>query len=649
MNTIAEPKGNNFIQVDFSATPYSVTGGGKNRTKHFFPHIVTNFELATAMKAGFVKIFVMDKRKELGALSNTQINFKAVREGKKVISLSEGQRLMLRAGLSRLAILREDFQKLNARKSPKMLVMCQDTDVSPFVVDFLRSEGLAEDDIMRIDSNKKGEIPADEWEQTKQQLFNMDKSDKPKVVVSVMMLREGFDVNSICVIVPLRSSEAPILLEQTLGRGLRLMWREPEFQESKAENRHNIYELKQKPVNYLDTLFVIEHPAFEKFYEDLDKSLLVEETGVRPGGRGGSLGDMIEVGLKPNYSELNLFWPRIVKDKEETLSGDVISVDNMKQWDGARLEDLKKLVPNDNDERFVGVEMQVKTRFGEYRVRGDIFNAKSYNEYLQKMLNTIIVNMAKMSSKGRKTEMPLMQIDQALLMRTIDKYIRTRLFGQEFDPLVDGNWRVLILSNGQILQHTLTELSKAIYEMHNNIDVADAVVEKRWFSEVDTMFGRENFALDIKKSIYEKTFYPSTSNLEKDFLEYCDADGVVERIIKIDEHKHTFAHLRYLRSDGMLGTYHPDFMVKIGDKIYVVETKGDDRAENKDVRSKETSAVDWVSKINELPESDRMGCEWAYVLLTGGNFYTLRDKNAGIQQILDYCMLTRKRAEGILV
>ena len=361
------------------------------------------------------------------------------------------------------------------------------------------------------------------------------------------------------------------------------------------------------------------------------------------------MGDMISVGLKPNFAELNLFWPRIVKDKEETLSGDVISVESMKCWDGARLEDLKKLVPNDNDERFVGVEMQVKTRFGEYKVRGDILNAKSYNEYLQKMLNTIIVNMAKMSSKGHKAELPLMQIDHALLMRTIDKYIRTRLFGQEFDPLIDGNWRVLILSNGQILQHTLTELSKAIYEMHTNIDVAEAVVEKHWFSEVDTMFGRENFALDVKKSIYTKTFYPSTSNLEKEFLEYCDADGAVERLIKIDEHKHTFAHLRYLRKDGMLGTYHPDFMVKIGNKMYVVETKGDDRADNIDVCSKEVSAVDWAAKINELPESERMNCEWSYVLLTGGNFHALSSQNASIKEMLEHCKLTRTRAQGTLI
>jgi len=39
---ISEPKKEKFIQIDFSATPYSVTGSGQKRTRHFFPHIVVN-------------------------------------------------------------------------------------------------------------------------------------------------------------------------------------------------------------------------------------------------------------------------------------------------------------------------------------------------------------------------------------------------------------------------------------------------------------------------------------------------------------------------------------------------------------------------------------------------------------------------------
>lgn len=61
------------------------------------------------------------------------------------------------------------------------------------------------------------------------------------------MLREGFDVSNVCVIVPLRSSEAPILLEQVIGRGLRLMWRGREYEDIKRENLINLYEKKPRP------------------------------------------------------------------------------------------------------------------------------------------------------------------------------------------------------------------------------------------------------------------------------------------------------------------------------------------------------------------------------------------------------------------
>jgi len=110
-----------------------------------------------------------------------------------------------------------------------MLIMCEDTKVTPFVVEFLNEEGWSDEDVIRVDSDRKGNISEVEWLELKQKLFNIDKHEKPKIIVSVLMLREGFDVSNICVIVPLRSTSAPILLEQTIGRGLRLMWREPEF------------------------------------------------------------------------------------------------------------------------------------------------------------------------------------------------------------------------------------------------------------------------------------------------------------------------------------------------------------------------------------------------------------------------------------
>ena len=87
-------------------------------------------------------------------------------------------------------------------------------------------------------------------------------------------LREGFDVNNICVIVPLRSSQAQILLEQTIGRGLRLMWRDPEYADIKRENRERINR-GEEPGSLIDILSIVEHPAFQSFYDELMREGLV--------------------------------------------------------------------------------------------------------------------------------------------------------------------------------------------------------------------------------------------------------------------------------------------------------------------------------------------------------------------------------------
>ena len=184
---------------------------------------------------------------------------------------------------------------------------------------------------------------------------------------------------------------------------------------------------------------------------------------------------------------------------------------------------------------------------------------REYNEFLQKILNVITVNMAKTTANGHTRELPTMQIDNIVLVSALDEYIRTKLFNQPFDPFVENNWRILLVLKGDIISHIVNEFSKAIYHMQMDINTDDAVVEKKWFSQVASLTGREDFALDIVKSIYEQTFYPSNKGgLERDFMEFADADTQVQKIIKINEHKHNFARFRYLRTDGMLATYYPD-------------------------------------------------------------------------------------------
>jgi type III restriction enzyme len=116
----------------------------------------------------------------------------------------------------------------------------------------------------------------------------------PRIIVSVLMLREGFDVHNICVIVPLCSSQAQILLEQTIGRGLRLMWRDEEFSDSKRENLERIHN-GQEPNNLIDVLSIVEHPAFQSFYDELMREGLVG-TSTEASETNSSVGDLISVG-----------------------------------------------------------------------------------------------------------------------------------------------------------------------------------------------------------------------------------------------------------------------------------------------------------------------------------------------------------------
>ena len=590
-----------------------------------------------------VKTIAIDKRKEIATLENEDIDFKAIREGNKVIDLSEGQRLMLRAGLQKLKLLEEEFTKENPDKYPKMLVICEDTKVSPLVSKFLVQEGLQEDDVMQIDSDRKGSIKESEWKEVKQRLFNVDKHSKPKVIVSVLMLREGFDVSNVCVIVPLRSSQAPILLEQVIGRGLRLMWREKDYQEIKTENRHKMLVEKQSPTNYLDILSIIEHPAFIQFYDDLENGTVVEETKMPP--REDVLGDIITVGLKEDYEKYDFYIPTIISDKEEILKLGELKTGNYQPlaW---TLEQLKTMTNNYGDEVFYSEEMTVKTRFGDYRVSQELFNAKSYNEFLSKMLFAITNNLAKIAGHS---SYPVMQINQVELVKVIDNYIRTKLFNQPFNPNEGNNWRVLMIARAGILEHIMKEVSQSIYDMQNNVDIVDAVVKKEYFSSVQTLKMRENFSLNITKSIYEKTAYPSNKGeFEKDFLLAMDKDSEVERLLKINENYHTFAHLKYIRTDGLLSSYYPDFIAKIGDNIYLVETKAEKDVDNANVKQKQKGALDWCKKINELPPENRMFATWHYSLLDDTTFYSMNSRGASIKELLEYCKLTNGKVEGKL-
>lgn len=621
------------VQVDFSATPYEQRGSGRRTRKIYFPHIVVDFDLKEAMQHGLVKTLSLDQRQSLTELEG--LDYSAIREGRSVIALSDGQKLMLRAGMERLNRLQEDFGE---QKYAKMLVVCEDTKVTPLVEHYLISEGLAPEEVLRVDSDAKGNMKDDEWHRVSERLSNVDHYAEPRVIVSVMMLREGFDVNNICVIVPLRSSESSILLEQVVGRGLRLMWREPEYADSKLENRHRLLVEKREPLNYMDILFIVEHPRFREFYDELiNGGLAAVDTGTSSAN---AMGDMVTAELKDGYDKYDIAWINIMRESEELLEMPIPDVNRMETFTAYTLQQLRRYLATDG-ETFVSQAVAMKTTFGKFTVKADLFTADSYREYLQKLLRTV--------THMQNHNMPVFQIGEAMLMQTLDKYIRQRLFGQEFDPFNGNDWKILLAQNGVVTQHIIKVMSQELFNLQQQVQSTEAEVEQTWFSSVDKLPMREQFSQEYQKTIYTRTAFPSHGGgLEHAFMDFVDADGAVERWIKISETRHRFASISYMRTDGLLATYHPDFIVETNDRLYLVETKGTDKVKDRNVQQKRRAATEWCEKINQLPEQSRNGREWEYILLGEDTFYGLSMNGATLTDIFNHCRVSSAMVQGVL-
>lgn len=631
---IADTKGNRCIQVDFSATPYAQRG----KEKIYFPHIVTDFELERAIEKGYVKTIVLDERKELNVEA---LDYKVIRDGRgRATDLSDGQRQMLRAGIAKLKLLENEFIQVDETKIPKMLVMCEDTEVVPLVADFLRMEGVDDDDILEIHSNKKGEVGEDQWNEMKQKLFALDKYKKPRIVISVLMLREGFDVNNICVIVPLRSSQSNILLEQTIGRGLRLMWRgNKEIDELKAENRHRIMIERKSATNYFDVLSIVEHPAFRDFYKELlDKGLIGEEpedeteTKVK--------GDMLTVELRENYQQYDFRLPTIIQEavaEMRSLSDNVMSLEPYP----LSLEAMQKFVPD--HEQWRSVEITKDVHFGDFDVTSGVFRASSYNDYLARIVSRLADRGSQSTdavSPSRRTPfMPMMSTNRAELAQVVDKYIRHRLFNRDIDPAENNIWKVLLISH--VINHISGVISKLIIEAQESENITSgAKVVFNNFSKANRIIVRENYCLDVVKCIYPTLPYPSNKGqYEHDFTLFADHDGEVDAFCKVIEQRHTFARFRYVREDGLPAEYIPDFFVRFGNDVFIVETKASKDMSAENVKRKQRAAISWTKKINELSPEERENIVWHYSILSDNMFYEWKHKNATLREMLDYAEL----------
>lgn len=203
-------------------------------------NIIYEYNLAEALQDGlYVKIPTIAKRADFRS------------EG---LSDAEVERIKLEDGLSvhqhtmaSLEIYARTYSK--PRVKPFVLVACRDLEHARQTTEYLESDsfysGRYKGKVLQIDSSTKGE------DDLAQLFLTIEEEGNPiEIVVHVNMLGEGWDVRNLYTIIPLRAANAHTLIEQTIGRGLRLP-----------------FEDKRTGVEHIDKLTIIAHDNFERIVE----------------------------------------------------------------------------------------------------------------------------------------------------------------------------------------------------------------------------------------------------------------------------------------------------------------------------------------------------------------------------------------------
>jgi type III restriction enzyme len=221
-------------QLDFTATPRFQKGG-------IFPWTIVDYPLKQAIIDSIVK-------RPVKGIAHVQ-------EAKSDIA-SVRYKAYLTAGVERWKEYRDQLKPL--KKNPILFVMMNSTDDADEVRDWLRTkypEDFSGKKTQVIHTDKSGEVSKKDLDAARKAVHDVDREDSPiNAIVSVLMLREGWDVKNVTVVVGLRpyTAKANILPEQTIGRGLRLMFRE-------------------LAVDFTERVDIIGNRAFLDFVDELEK------------------------------------------------------------------------------------------------------------------------------------------------------------------------------------------------------------------------------------------------------------------------------------------------------------------------------------------------------------------------------------------
>lgn len=227
-----------ILGLELTATPFV---GTTTQNRQYFRNVVYGYPLGQAMADGFVKEPAVVTRKDFNPAGMSQEEIERMK-------LEDGVRLHESVKVELETYARETD---NSIVKPFLLVVAQDTTHAAELMKLIQSEtffeGRYRGRVIQVDTSVKEEDFVD-------RLLKVEHTDEPtEIVIHVNMLQEGWDVTNLYTIVPLRAASAPRLIEQTIGRGLRLPYG------------------KRTGVTAVDRLNIVAHDKFQEIINEANR------------------------------------------------------------------------------------------------------------------------------------------------------------------------------------------------------------------------------------------------------------------------------------------------------------------------------------------------------------------------------------------
>jgi len=527
------------LWLDFSATP-------KDQNGTFYSWIISDYPLPQAVEDGIVKAPIIVQRVD-------RADPEKVTADNVVAAYGE----WLAAAVTRWREHREAYK--GSGQQPVLFIMAEKSDYADRIGSWLvetKEFGLKEKDVLIIHTNVTGDIQKGDLEMARQAAATIDEPDNPvKVIVSVMMLREGWDVRSVTVVLGLRpfTAKAQILPEQAVGRGLRLM----------------------PGVEGTQTLEVMGTRAFEEFVQQLEAEGLAVPVTKKP--------PVLPVIVEPirERTEFDIAIPLT----RPLFEHSVRKLTDLDPVAIGPLTGLENVVVGD-ELRFVLEFMTTGSRIGDVAIPYPV-------ELPQVAIGRLVESvLGKARIPGHFAE----------LYPIVERYLREIAFGRAVD--LEEKTVATALSNFVLRERLASEIARKIGEL--TVEERRVEFEERAFrlSAVKPFAWRRQH-VQLGHTIFN--FVTVYNDYEKRFAEFLDTRPDIVRWAALAE-QFTRFNVTYLNANGALKRYYPDFLAvqttPDGEVSWILETKGRVYA---DVEHKERGIKAWCSALRE-----QAGQEWRY-------------------------------------